>query len=117
MENKDIEIKRLIQESSNFSLGDDFTQSLMDRLAHETIKAPKRVYEYNWNVVAIFVSFLVLLVYLFFHLSLLVRIIQPIEVVLSYISISPSVLSISLAMLLLYIMDSIARKRFTFVFF
>jgi polyferredoxin len=117
MKNKDIEIKRLIQESSDFSLGEDFTRSLMERLERETITEPRRIYEYNWNVVAILLSFLMLLVYLFLNPSLLVHIIQPVEVILSYISINTGVMSISLAMLFLYIMDTIARKRFTFVFF
>ena len=115
MEKQDKYLKSLIQESSDFSLGDDFTDSLMQKIQlEEIVPAQKdKSYEMLWQGFAIAVSFVALVAYLLFYPKIIVHILQAGEFLISQISISPSVLSVFLGVLLIFGLDFLFRNRFT----
>ncbi len=119
MEKQDKYLKHIIQESTSFSLGDDFTDSLMQKIQLEQVMPvqQERSYEFLWQVLAIVVSFFALLTYLFYNPKVIIQIMQIVELVLSQISISPSVLSIIFGVVLIFGLDNLFQRRFPRIHF
>ena len=119
MEKQDKYLKQLIQESTSFTLGDDFTDSLMQKIQLEKVTPmpQEKSYELLWHALAIVVSFIALVVYLLNNPKVIVQIFQTAELILSQISISPSVLSIIFGVILIFGLDNLFQRRFPRIHF
>ncbi len=111
---RDSEIKKLITEAFEVSLGDDFTESVMQKIKSEQVYSPKPTYEWWWNGLAISLSFIVLLAYFILNPELLVHTIQRFERLVSFLNIGLSSGSLSVigAILLLFGIDFVAKNHF-----
>ncbi len=111
----DKEIGKLIAEASDFSLGEDFTKSVMQKIEKEREHHPEPISQWWWNMLAIGLSFLVLLAYFILNPQLLVHTIQRLQGLVSYLNtgFSPGSLSIIGAVILLFGIDFVAKKRFS----
>jgi hypothetical protein len=114
MEKQDKYLKQLIQESNSFILGDDFTDSLMQKIQLEKVlpMPQEKPHELLWHALAIVISFIALVAYLLNNPKVIVQIIQTAELILSQVSISPSVLSIIFGVILIFGLDNLFKRRF-----
>ena len=119
MEKQDKFLKDLIQEHSSFHLGDDFADTVMQKIRLEEVMpiSQENSYELLWHGLAIAISFVALMVYLIYHPKVIVQILQTVEIILSQITISPSVLSVIFGVVLIFGLDKLFQRRFPRIHF